>query len=283
MFRKQQINTQNSEKMKSKKKQQGNQILTLVTPTATPVVMDPVGSGGFCTADQCSISNHQSVPISSSLPPTETISTSHDLFGQQSFDTPDKNINRKIIFNNSTLEYTSVDELSDSYLSNIIPPDLYQILKEAGKQGLLSSFLLTTSSEVVTDYLKAHHYQPEQIYWINQIIRGLALIGIGASLGTTITTPIANYFLTEYVGMNKVKASYLTAGAVLTVGMLTSQADLAKTSFTMAVGISTSLVGSQVTKYACNLVRNSIFSTHKAEVKVVCEESVSNKLPSVTL
>lgn len=264
MFTNRQIAIQKSQK---KKQHKDNQIAILLASNPTmPASMD---SGSFCTADQCFLNSHsstQTLPMSSISQSIDAIPTSATLLDQQSFSTSDQSVqHEEMIFNNSTLEYKSIDEVSDHYVLDIIPADLYRMMKEAAQQGLLASFLLTLSNELTTEYFKARHYQPEQIYWINQIIRGLALIAIGASPEITIAVPIVNYFLTEYIKINKVKASYLTTGMVLTVGMLTSPIGFVETSLMMAAGIGTHLVGSQITKYAFGLIQNSIFSTKKRD------------------
>lgn len=152
---------------------------------------------------------------------------------------------------------------SDNILSETIPVELYQMMQNAAQKGVLFSFLSTMSDELVTAHLEARHYKPAQIYWINQAIRGIELIALGASLGITMAIPAANYFLTTHAGMNKEKAAALTTSAALTFGLFTSPVGVLGTSLAMTVGVSTTLISRKASKDAFNSLKNSIFAAKK--------------------
>ena len=203
---------------------------------STPSLPQPTesihGNGYYCTEDQCSLRGPQVQTQSSSplLQAPEKMSPSQNVF------TLDSN---KMTANNSTMEKEL--QVNNNYLSDIIPVDLYNMIITAAKQGMLSSFLLTIEGELLTEYLKAHHYSAMQIHWINQIIRGLSMVAMGAPLGTTIPMPIVNYFLTDYLRLNKEKVNQVTTGTLLTVGMLTSPVSFIGTSLIMGASICTNI------------------------------------------
>jgi hypothetical protein len=231
-------------KKRSQKKKEKSQLL-ITTPNAN--ISAPIDNGGYCTADQCFLSHRPAATtsLSANTQPTSTIPRI------QAFKNPDLSG----LFNNA-----SSAENHTHFLSKLIPPELTNMIKEAAKQGTLTSCLLTLSDEIATEYLHARHYKPEQIYWSNQAIRTLLLLSISTSYGITLATPIANYVLTAYVGLNKEKAAYLTTGAVVAAGVLASSAGLLGASITMAAGIGSSFLGAKATKHTYHLAKNSLFS-----------------------
>lgn len=220
-----------SNKIRKKKKNDPQSTHGLLT---TPTTLSAPASGGFCTADQCFMNGHA---------PSTLVETT----------------NPNVIPSFATADNTTLTETMP-YLADIIPSDLYQMMKEAAKQGLLSAFLITLSNEVVTHYLKERQYTPEQIYWINQAIRSLTLIAIGNAISTSIAAPIGNYVFTECLGFARETANYLTTGLGLTLGLIFSPFGFLNTTLSMVVGITAYLAGSQATQYASYLVKNSLFS-----------------------
>jgi hypothetical protein len=242
-------------KNKQKKKEKSSLLIT--APNTN--ISAPINNGGYCTADQCFPSHRPVATTSLSVNTQTAIPKAHALFGEQSFKVATKS-NHPAIFNSSNSDNALPDESNKHFLSDIIPAELATMIKEATKQGILTSCLLTLCDEIATEYLKARHYKPEQIYWINQAIRTLALLSVSTSYGITIATPIANYVLTTYVGLNKENAAHLTTGTAVAVSVLASSVGLFGTSMTIAAGIGSSFLGAKATKHTYNLAKQSIFS-----------------------
>lgn len=226
-----------------------------------------LNQSNFCTADQCSLGGHQSTPSTSMPAPTvqahqPAVSTT-PVFNQQQSRLRPLNSN----FNNSTQECTMPNQKQDSNYDILdkLSPELFQMIQDAAKKGILSSFLLTISGEWINDYLSARHYPSAQIYIITQVVRSLTLISLGSSLSITLSLPLINYCLTTYAKINPETASSLTRGTMLTFQALTGPAGLINTSLTLAVGLGSGLITNKVSKFAYNLIQHSIFSSQKGE------------------
>src|ERR1700733_841376 len=109
----------------------------------------------YCTPDQCFVNNHQT-------------------FSSTNLISPDAS--HHIESHNSTIISDIVNFIK---FSELFPSELVQLITDAAQKGLLLSMLITLANEGATDYLKSLHYNPDNIYWINQGIRALLLIALG--------------------------------------------------------------------------------------------------------
>ncbi|KTD01290.1 hypothetical protein [Fluoribacter gormanii] len=202
-------------------------------------------SGAYCTPDQCFVNNQQAFSTTSLI---SSITPEHT---EHSFD-----------FNNSS----STTNFSDStYLSELLPPELIQLITDAAQQGLLISMLITLVNEGATDYLKNLHYHPDRIYWINQSIRALLLMAMGSSAIVSIATPLAGYVLHSYGGYSKEQSNYISTGIALGLNLLTNPLSLTETSITIGTSVSASFLGSKITRAGYHLMRHAFFGNAEAE------------------
>ncbi|MGL5741682.1 MAG: hypothetical protein ACRCXC_03585 [Legionella sp.] len=109
-------------------------------------------------------------------------------------------------------------------LFKLIPNQLLVMIKEAVKQGTLISFLFTLSDEVVMQLLK-EQCDAEQIYWINQAIRALTLVAVGASpwiMLTVLTVPMVDYLINQFLEVDKTNTNKVIAGASFAYALISS-------------------------------------------------------------
>ncbi|MCL9683600.1 hypothetical protein [Legionella maioricensis] len=201
--------------------------------------------GNYCTPDQCFITNQQAFSSTNLIAP---VGSDHPI--------------PHIELNNSTRLFDIASSIS---LSELFPPELIQLITDAAQQGLLVSTLITLANEGVTDYLKGLHYQPNDIYWINQGVRALLLIALGTSPSIAITVPLAGYVLNSRCGLSKEKSNYVTTGLALGVNLLTTPMSFMEASLAIGISVGSSLMGSKITKSGYNFVRDTFFSAKKVE------------------
>lgn len=254
-----------------------NTVFTLQTNNLAP----PETGSYFCSADQCSLNNPHAPAQGFTRPDSFLGKTTPQspMVYEQVFKVSEETMKPETHFINTSLEY-SEEEMNSNDWSQFIPDELYQMMKEAAKQGFLLSFLLTLSDETVSDYLKGHHYSPGQIYWITQAIRAFTLIAIGTSPGIALGLPLSNYLLTEYLGFNKTHVNYFTTGSIIAWGLLGSPFSVLNTSLTMASSISSSIIGGQIARSSYQFIRNRFFSSgpvSEVEVEVEQEKILQKK------
>lgn len=225
---------------KKKKTVKTDENTVAVVPVAAP-------SGGFCTADQCSFAP-PSHPVTMSSEPLVTVAAASDAMHPL--------INESMPINH--------EGSGESSLAALFPDELYDLMKTAAISGALVSLLLTLSEEVLTTYLTAKGYTGKQIYWANQSIRALMLLGAGASIETVISLPLANYLMTDHLKFKPTTAHALGSGLSIAIGICKSPLSVIETSATIATAIASSLVSSTLTRSAYSSIRNSRFfsSTH---------------------
>ncbi|QLZ68545.1 hypothetical protein FOLKNPGA_01324 [Legionella sp. PC1000] len=226
----------NKKKKKDKKSESGWLYSIFNTPTSpTP----------YCTPDQCFMTNQQAFSSTNLIAPLNSEHT-----------TPPVELNTS----------TPISDLVHSLnLSDLFPPELIQLITDAAQQGLLISMLITLVNEGATDYLKHLHYQPDQIYWINQGIRALLLMALGSSAYIAIATPLAGYVLHAYGGYSKDKSNYITTGAVVGINLLTNPISLLETSIALGTSVCASFLGSKITRSGYSFVRNTFFRSKDVE------------------
>lgn len=225
---------------------------------ALPSYNKPLSEIAVCGDEQCGLSGLLTKPIQPHLLQTKP----SDAFLKDQNQAKDKT-NEEIFDDND-------------YAIFGIPSDLWCMIKDAAKKGLLTYFLLTLTEETLTDYLESLNYSKTQIYYVNQAIRALEIIALGSSWQTTMAVPLANYLLTNYVGLSNDNANYLTTGAALTVGMLSSPIGAVETSLVMGASIGAGILGAQIGKQVFNLAKNGFFSVKKLlENQITAQEDLA--------
>ncbi|HAU1153211.1 TPA: hypothetical protein JBI12_14975 [Legionella pneumophila] len=259
-----------------KEEQEDNQNTVFVAQTNSLAL--PEIQSYFCTAEQCSLNNPYAPAQGYTRPDSlhfKTTPANPEIY-EQVFKISEESIKTEAPFTNRESRHSEKKENSSNDWSGLIPDELYQMMLEAAKQGILVSFLLTLTDEIISDYLKNHHYSPQQIYWISQSIRTLTLIAIGTSPGIALGLPISTYLLTEHFGFDKTNVNYLTTGSVIAWGILSSPFNLLNTSLVMASSIGVSVLSSKITQSSYQFVRNRFFSS-KPEKEELEQENILQK------
>jgi hypothetical protein len=141
---------------------------------------------------------------------------------------------------------------SNATLNDLLPPDLYEAMYSAAKQGILLSFLSTITDEWLSNYLMAQHYETRHIVLVNQTIKALSLVAMGIYMGNSAAksavAPALNFCLSFIMQPNH--ATLLTT-SFITCNNLINATDLAptmiKTGASLLAGY-TSLFASQQIK-----------------------------------
>jgi hypothetical protein len=255
MFSKRTDDEKHTEKEKRKKKPRKPE-----TPSFLGVSVQPPPSlaSGYCTAEQCFLNP----PSTASTAPTPQ-TTAPVFFDQKTTLSPRGNS-----FLNHSQALPATLEADSHFLATFLPDDLAHSMKEAMKQGLLTSFLLTLPSELLTEKLRSRGYLSEEIFWIQQFLNSFILLALGASLGPTVALPLLHYLLTSQFKASKDQANSVTTGAALTLGLVSSPYGWLETSLTLATTISSSWLGRKSTQAAFSLARNSLFSATSATKKI---------------
>jgi hypothetical protein len=228
-----------------KKKQKQTIVLTSFQGGTTP-------PPSFCQSNECMLAP-PSPTVSS--PQTPTSSTA-PIWYQRPL--PEEVKIETSAVGNSSLQCTFT-EMSEKTLAELLPSELYTLIWTAAKQGFLLSTLLTLSEERYTQVLKQRGFTAEQIYWINQGIRALTLILLGAPTETAIAVPILHYLMTTYLDCSKTKANFLSAGAGMAITLANSPLSIFEASIALGTATSAALVGSKLTRAACRGLRNMFF------------------------
>lgn len=228
-------------------------------PEKDTVAFVPVAasSGAFCTADQCSFT-----PPAQAAPMTSQSASVNPFFtGSVS--------QKEAIHSQSFTNSSSIPErdLRESSLAELLPGELYDLIKTAALTGALVSFLLTLTEEGLTTYLKTKGYTARQIYGANQGIRALMLLGVGTSIETVLAIPFANYLMTDYLNFKPTTANAISSGLSIAIGIYNNPLSLIEASATITTAIASSLVSSTLTRSAYSYIRNSrFFSSAPAEM-----------------
>ncbi|HAT1797385.1 TPA: hypothetical protein RG395_000652 [Legionella pneumophila] len=256
--------------------QEDNQNTVFIPQTNS--LAPPETQSYFCTADQCSLNNPYTPAQGYTRPDSlhfKTTPTNSEIYGQV-FKVSEETVKTETQFTNREPGHPEKEENSSNDWSGLIPDELYQMMLEAAKQGILISFLLTLTDEIINDYLKNHHYSQQQIYWISQGIRALTLLAIGTAPGIALGLPISTLLLTEHLGFDKKNVNYLTTGSVIAWGILSSPFNLLNTSLVMASSIGASVLTSKITQSSYQFVRNRFFSS-KLEKDELEQENILQK------
>lgn len=211
--------------------------------------------GGICTADQCGMPPPTTTNTVATQTTTSTTTTFESLLKQ-----PHEEEQSEL-----SAEYNAtITAMEENELSNFFPAELYDAMKSAARQGMLTGFLLTLTEQMLTDYLKSHHYQPEQIYLANLAMRALTLITIGTSPYLAIGLPVASYLI-SMCGFSHETANQFTMGGLLVAGLLTNPFALYATA--LIVGMIVNTLMAKMTKETYGLAKNSIFAITAKEEK----------------
>lgn len=154
----------------------------------------------------------------------------------------------------STLS-TPNQDLSYQNVSEVLPNDIWQMMKDAALKGCGLTFALTLSGQKLTDILSKRGYTANQIYWANQAVRALALYYAGASMPTVFGLQLAHYLMTENMRLDSTVANVFTSTASIAISFFNSSVSALEFTAVTGSALAGSVGGSRIAKISsilCN-------------------------------
>ncbi len=196
----------------------------------------PPMEGSYCTPDVCFANTPQTFSSTSLIPPSSEL------------------------FKHKVLEPSQEESTILTKFSSLVPTELFELIKQAAKQGFLISMLITLVNEGATDLLKKLNYHPSHIYFINQALRALLLIALGNSPSMALAVPVGSYVLSKYGKMSNEQANSLTTGLAVGAYLTFSENSIWSTSITLLTSVGTSLLGSRGAQLGYKYLSDTFFS-----------------------
>jgi len=199
-----------------------------------------------CTEDQCSLRPVQTVTVPTTGQSSFSYFTSP---GEDEFDA-------------AGLQ----DSEERSYLSEILPPEYFDAMKQAARLGFLYSFVSSTPIHLLNNYFKSRHMTADQIFYANQAIRAITVLSLSAYLGLldtktlcmTIGIPVSVIGL-KVAGVNEAVSQILPMAVVVTTELVSDMSNAAKLLASIATGAGAGWVGNRVAQAGSNFLKNSLF------------------------
>lgn len=166
------------------------------------------------------------------------------------------------------------------YLAEILPPDYFEAMMQAAKQGFLYSFVSSTPIHLLSDYFKSRNMTHGQIFYANLVIRAITVISLSAYLGLLDTKSLCmmigiplSVMTLKLSGVNELTSQLLPITAVITTEIVSDLSNAAKFTLTLTTAASFGWLGNRVAQVSGNFIKNSLFAVkaqleHSNEVNV---------------